>query len=459
MRVVITLSILILFGACSKNKSETFDLIISNINLIDGTGNPIKNNTNVLIQGEKIVAIREDISQVKAKKTIEGKGKYLIPGLFDAHFHFLYDTQSNERSLNQLIHFGVTSILVPGGFLGSYENLKKLDSLESNERITSPHIYYTSLITTIQGAHPMKTYGASLYKDGLTVHIIKNKDHITHIVNEAKANGAIALKLMVEDGPLPPFVSRISSEYIESMALEGRKQDIPLFTHVNDMEEVKLSVNNGTKSLMHFIGVNIDWERDLETIDKINKDSISWVTTIMVGKAILYPLNKQWMKSEHWSVFGKDELEILQDSDGELANQSRMILKAFVGNENISMEELLLPALKDINRLNALGVNIVTGTDVGGKSYILPGLSVHEEMQLLQLGGMNPLDIIRSTSRNAAFMLGILDDYGTVESGKYADLVILENNPLVDISNTLSIVDVIKNGKIQVRIETNANKR
>ncbi|MCH7785866.1 MAG: amidohydrolase family protein, partial [Bacteroidetes bacterium] len=238
-----------------------------------------------------------------------------------------------------------------------------------------------------------------------------------------------------------------------------RKQGIPLFAHVSDMEEVKLSVNNGAKSLMHFIGVHIDWKKDLETIDKIIKDSISWVTTVMLGKSLFYPLNKQWMKNEHWSVFGKDELEILHDSDGELENESRMILKNFVGNENISMEELLLPVLKDINQLYALGVNIVTGTDVGGKSYILPGLSVHEEMQLLQLGGMNPLDIIRSTSRNAAFMLGILDDYGTVESGKYADLVILENNPLVDISNTLSIVDVIKNGKIQVRIETNANKR
>jgi len=71
---------------------------------------------------------------------------------------------------------------------------------------------------------------------------------------------------------------------------------------------------------------------------------------------------------------------------------------------------------------------------------------------------MNPLRIIKCATLNAATMLGVQEDYGTLEAGKNANMVILNENPLEDISNTLSIDVVIKNGEVQERI-TNANKK
>lgn len=79
------------------------------------------------------------------------------------------------------------------------------------------------------------------------------------------------------------------------------------------------------------------------------------------------------------------------------------------------------------------------GTDVGGRPYILPGISVHEEMQLLQLGGFAPEEIIKIGTQNVAKMLGISDEYGTIEEGKIADMILLNHNPVINISNTLSI--------------------
>ena len=174
---------------------------------------------------------------------------------------------------------------------------------------------------------------------------------------------------------------------------------------------------------------------------------------MMLGKSFFYPLNKEWMEQEGWQVYGQDELLPLYDTNGKLAEQSRMILEHFAGSSTISMEQLLKPMMEDIAWLYDQGVNVVTGTDVGGRPYILPGISLHEEMKLLQMGGMDPLDIIRTTTRNAALMLGVLEDYGTVETGKYADLVILARNPLEDITHTRSITRVIKHGEIQQRIQ------
>jgi imidazolonepropionase-like amidohydrolase len=98
------------------------------------------------------------------------------------------------------------------------------------------------------------------------------------------------------------------------------------------------------------------------------------------------------------------------------------------------------------------GVNMVLGTDTGN-SLILPGYSLHEEMQLLELGGIEPIDIIKMGTHNAAKMMKVEENLGSIEEGKLADFILLNENPLEAIRNTLSIEKVVKNGKIQHRIE------
>jgi len=80
------------------------------------------------------------------------------------------------------------------------------------------------------------------------------------------------------------------------------------------------------------------------------------------------------------------------------------------------------------------------------------GYSLHEEMQILEEGGMNPLDIIKMGTLNAANMLHAQDSLGSIEVGKIANLVLLDENPLESIRNTLTITKVIKNGVVQDRL-------
>lgn len=128
------------------------------------------------------------------------------------------------------------------------------------------------------------------------------------------------------------------------------------------------------------------------------------------------------------------------------------ILMGEYGLKESSLEAIMILQVEDILFLQGEGFNMVLGTDTGN-DFNFPGYSLHEEMKLLELGGMEPLDIIKMGTLNAAKMMNAQDRLGLIEVGKIANMVLLEKNPLEAISNTLAIHSVIKRGRIQKRID------
>lgn len=446
---------LVSLWSCTTEPPEKYDLIIEHVSLIDGTGDSMTSSANIYVRnGETAAITSQPIEKATSENIIDGRGKYVIPGLMDAHLHLQHSPEKFERTMKQLIHFGVTNILVPGGSLATYENMEKLTNRERSGEIVAPRIYYTSLIGTLEGGHPMKMYGASHYQDSVNVHLVKDTHHIKGIVEEAAQHHTSGIKIMIEDGPMPPLTPRMPPEYIAAFTAAGEEYGQPVFAHVSDMTEVKMGVEGGVDAFMHFMGVQIDWEKDAEIVNQIVSDSISWVTTTMLAKSFFYPLNKDWINRKEFSVYGEDELQPLTDPDGKLAKESKMILSGILGSDSVPMKALLVPMMTDVKRLHDHGVNIVLGTDVGGRPYIMPGLSVHEEMELLQLGGFTAEEIIRISTHNGAKMLGMADKYGTIAVGQQADMIVLSEDPTEDISNTLSIEKVIKGGSVQERLKT-----
>ncbi|MEX2530901.1 MAG: amidohydrolase family protein [Gemmatimonadota bacterium] len=104
-------------------------------------------------------------------------------------------------------------------------------------------------------------------------------------------------------------------------------------------------------------------------------------------------------------------------------------------------------AMRDVGALNRLGVPVVLGTDVGNPR-VFPGYSAHEELANLVKAGLTPLEAIRAGSVNAARMLGLEEEFGSVEVGKRADLLILDGDPLQDIRNSRRIRAVIAGGRL-----------
>ncbi len=445
MKYLIFLFSLVGLTGCSPNQNEEFDLIIANVSLIDGTGADLINNVNIYIKDNKIYAI--DSNKIGQKNNIiDGKGKFIIPGLFDSHVH----TSAYKEDFERFIHFGVTSILILGGSKTTNAFYAKLRTLGEQDSLPSPRVFHTSQIMTMEGKHPAKTYGTSSWIDGETVFNLRDTLQIESLVKQVSQYPIVGIKLIIEDGPIPPFVDRMPQAFVNKVSKEAARNGKEVFAHISDNTELSMALKANINNIVHYVGIDLDFENGKQLVDSIYKNDMSWITTLMLEKSFIYPLYPEWIQRvEDLNVFNTDDINMLKDSRYiQQAEEYVYMLKTVWGIENPTLENIIIPYVEEINTLNKNGVNMVLGTDTGN-NFIFPGYSLHEEMQLMELGGIKPMDIIKMSTHNAAKMLDVLDTHGTIEVGKFADMVLLDKNPLESISNSLMINKVIKNGRIQ----------
>jgi len=443
----------IVISAC-KAENETkanYDLIIANVNLIDGTGKEMQRNVNVYVKDSKISKIDTvTIESGNQKNLVDGKGKYLIPGLIDGHTH----PGPPEENFPKFIHFGVTGILVPGCGNCSDEHYAEMRKISEDTLVPSPKVYHTSQHFTMEGRHPVKTYPSPNWIDGKTVHYLNDTLQIASLVKQVSKQPIVGIKLTVEDGPLPPFVERMPQEFVNKVVKEAKKYDLDVYVHASDNEEMAMAEQAGVNIYLHYVMIDLDWEKDSSLIKGLVENNATIVTTLMLKKSWLYPLHPDWIHQlEKTNIFTKEEIEYL--SNPARKGKSLAILKGrkfMTGQDTPPLLSMVTHQMDDLKALQKEGITIVLGTDTGN-DFILPGISLHEEMQIMELGGFEPLEIIKMATLNAAQMLHVQDSLGSIEVGKLADMVLLDANPLESISNTLKINSVFKNGIVHSRIE------
>ncbi|WP_282161930.1 amidohydrolase family protein [Ulvibacterium marinum] len=440
--------ILLFLSTCAPEENSAFDLVISNVNLIDGTGSGLQKNVNIGIKGNRIVAI-DAKELVQKAKVIDGSGKFLIPGLFDCHVH----TGSYKKDFPKFIHFGVTSIFITGGGICTNSYYKEMRDMGNQDTLPAPKVFHTSQHFTMEGRHPVKTYGSSRWREGKTVFFLRDTLQIEELVKEVAQHPIQGIKLTIEDGPHPPLVERMPQEFINKVQKEADKNGLAVFVHVSDNVELQMAIDANIRNIVHFTGVDLDFQRDDALVNKIYRDSISWVTTLMLDKSFLYPLHPEWIKEQKiQEVYDKSYLMGMEDPGFIFRAKDYVdFMSDYLKTENIELIDVITFQVEDIQELFKNGVNMVLGTDTGN-TFVLPGYSLHEEMQLLEMGGMEPLSIIKMGTLNAATMMKAADSLGSIETGKIANMVLLDKNPLETIKNTLEINAVIKNGVVQQRI-------
>lgn len=441
-------AILLFLLACSSGEDAAFDLVISNVNLIDGTGSELQKNVNIGIKGYRITAI--DARELGQKThVIDGSGKFLIPGLFDCHVH----TSSYKRDFPKFIHFGVTSIFITGGGLCTDEYYEEMRNMGNQDTLPAPKVFHTSQHFTMEGRHPVKTYGSNMWREGKTVFFLRDTLQIERLVDRVAQQPILGIKLTIEDGPHPPLVERMPQEFINKVQREADKNGLEVFAHVSDNVELQMALEANIRNIVHFTGINLDFQRDRELMNKIYRDSISWVTTLMLDKSFLYPLHPEWIEEKKIrQVYDKEYFKSMEDPGFIFRAEDYVaFMRDYLETENIELQDVIRFQVEDIMELSKNGVNMVLGTDTGN-DFILPGYSLHEEMQLLEMGGMDQRDILKMGTLNAATMMRASDSLGSIETGKIANMVLLDKNPLEAIKNTLEIHTVLKNGVVQKRI-------
>ena len=120
-----------------------------------------------------------------------------------------------------------------------------------------------------------------------------------------------------------------------------------------------------------------------------------------------------------------------------------------------ALKTLFEGCIRIVGRMHRAGVGIIAGTDTLNP-YCFPGFSLHDELSLLVEAGLSPMAALQASTREAARFMGQLDERGTIEAGKVADLVLLDRDPLADIHNTRSIRAVVLGGKVMGRSELDA---
>lgn len=447
MKWISFLILIILFSCSTKDE---YDLIISDVNLIDGTGSPLQSNVNVYVKDRRIVKIDSEAVSQK-DNVIDATGKYLIPGLFDCHVH---PGDNYEEDFSRLMHYGVTSIFIPGGSSCTDETFALMRALGSQDSIPSPRVFHSSHHFTMKGRHPVKTYLSSKWVEGETVFYLKDTAQIARIVKQVSEQPILGIKLTIEDGPAPPLVSRMPQAFINKTVEEAKKYGLEVFAHVSDNEELRMAVEGGAQNLVHYTGVNIDPDDSthLTWIQQLKQLDASWVTTLMIDKSFLYPSNLEWFEESYMLSVYQMEKESISDGIVERSKFYSKLLMEEYGIEEDGLADFVEPQARDIQFLMDQGLNMVLGTDAGN-DFNFYGYSLHEEMQLMSMGGIEPLDIIKMGTLNAAIMMHAEDSLGSIEEGKLADMLLLDQNPLEDISNSLSINTILKRGKIQKRIE------
>lgn len=416
-------------GVPHKNATQQGVFAIKNVTVIPMTATGVVlQDATVVIEGDKIVSLNGSVPEHAI--IIDGKGKWLIPGLIDMHVHVPVDGHFNtsyptraasiftstQDVMTPFIANGVTTIFdlnSQAGHFGQRNEITRGD-------VIGPRMALAALIDG-EGSGRVATTAA----DG------------RQTVRMAKAEGYEFIKVY----------SHLDTATFKAIVDEANKQDMKVTGHIPNafhgkMEEVLIPHFGMVAHAEEFAKNTKDFsDEDAQRFAKLAKENGTWLTptlTIMV-----------WAASQARSLDELRTMPALQYVHPLLQSKwltANMYNKGSNPERIARFEKIIDFNNKLVKAFKKAGVPIVAGTDAGC-SGVVWGFSLQDELGLLVKAGLTPGEALISATRLPATWLGINSKIGTVEQGKYADLILLDANPLDDIKNTRKISGVFVNGR------------
>ncbi len=364
--------------------------------LIVGDGRVIENAT-LVVDGTKITQAggAADVRVPAGATRVNLAGKTVMPTIIDTHVHLSNTQDGILRDLRRRAYYGVSAALSLG--TDSYDVL----DLRSQ---------------TIPGAARFFSAGRGITmpEPGRTIapQWVTSEAEGRKAVEQSAAHKVDIVKIWVDtrDGKYKKLTSEIYGAIID----EAHKRGLRVTAHIFDLEDAKGLIRAGVDALAH--GVR-DRDIDDELIAMFKQRPKLILTPNLPDRGVKVDLS--WLRPS----LAPDEFAKL-----EAANTDRPVAQAFYKLQ-----------ADNLAKLNAAGVRITLGTD-GNRPW-----GPHEEMQDMVLAGMTPMQVIVAATRNSAEFLRIADA-GTLQAGKSADFIVLDANPLDDITNTRRISTVILRG-------------
>jgi imidazolonepropionase-like amidohydrolase len=427
------------------------DLIIRRARIVDVNG--VRGPTSIRIQAGRITAIADDIAVGQAE--LDVGGATVMPGLIDAHVHLSLTpgglTRNDDAETTRLLRLhhmraylacGITTIFDP-----AVENVV-MEDIQRSLAAGHPGPRYLGVGT------PMATPGG--YMESLWPPGIRRADEVGPQLDANIKAGAVGVKMSFERGYAAPVWRLHPPEIERAIVEEAGKRKLPIYVHAERAEMFRRALAVHPHALVHgpFDGTK-------ELAAEIAAARIPVITTQSLfdaGTVVLHP--EQLDAPEVRRVVPRVELESIRDPR-QLRAYTFGLLTEVVPFVRGRYRDLLawwaatdsgLRTAEKMNRENArsgaqslrylkeAGVTLVLGTDSGNWPlfpYFFHGPTTWRELRMLAEAGLSPQEILRAATVNPATMLGLADRIGTVEVGKIADLVVVREDPLINVEKAM----------------------
>lgn len=474
--------IAVLFAFCllafrCQPPGESFDnaLCIKNITTVD-PNDGIREAQTVVIQDGKILKIAPtaELRLSQKNQILDGTGKYLIPGLWDAHVHFAYIESLAPSMFDLFLLYGITSVRDTGGeimFVKKWKDAALANPTDAPRVMIAgplldgmPNVYDGS-----DPGHPPLSIGSGsvealeqliLKLDSLDVNFLKAYEMLTpeqfyKLMEMAKRLGY----KVTGHVPLSMDVIGASNAGLNSMehmrnleiSCASNAEELLLERHAM-LKKGKNLPGGELRSSIHAaqrqVAVNNYDEKKADEIIQVLLKNQTWqIPTLTLNTSQARPpyARPEWQES----------FDYLPDT---IRDQWKSYLEA-------SPKEAVPPFRQKYSdwmmamagKIHEAGVPIMAGTDTP-IAFLTPGLSLHEELVSLVEAGMSPQEALKSATVNPATYFGLENELGSIRESQWADLLILSANPLEDIRNTQRIEAVVKQGKVFGKSELDSIK-
>ena len=406
-------------------------IVIEDVTVIDvDLGERVENRT-VVVSGNRIASVRPatGADSPPGARVLDGRGKFLIPGLWEMHAHAFehygidYDFSMDMYKL--FLAQGVTGVRDMGSYLGQL--------LAGKRRIASENLPAPRVVASgpFLETAPSRRFGPE--------HMVYTPEEARSAVDSLVAGGIDFLK--IHNG--------LTKDIHDAALDQARQHHLTVAGHVPRDITIMDASDSGMRSIEHLTPLVIACRDDdvvgrgeSETPIEMNEAACraaiehlarngTFVTPTMMYTAAL---------TEGSPGVSEERLRYLKPAKQDTYPPPPIYADRAMRNLHEFHEQLTRMLVEG-------GVTILAGTDTGS-FYRLPGFALHDELALLVEAGLSPLQALRAATLNPALYFDRRGDLGTVEPGKLADLVLLDADPLEDISNTTRISAVIADGEL-----------
>ena len=369
-------------------------------------GEKVWPKADIRVQDGRIVALEEDLDLPADLEIVDGSGKTLLPGLFDAHVHAWGAARSDA------VRFGVTTLL--DQFTAPSEVQRARGDREAGGAQDQSDLFSAGVLATAPGGHGTQF--------GVPVETLEGPGEAVEWVRRRKEEGSDWIKIVVEPGRSWETLDRAT---VAAVVKAAHAEGLLAVAHISLLDDALAVAEMGMDGLVHV------WRDRLpnpEEVQLLKDRGLFVIPTLVVMEGMVDPT---------------PSLELAKGALG----------KSLATSQRLSLDTRFTPLAKidwtvpveSVRRLAAAGVPILAGSDAPNPTTAM-GLSLHREIQLLESAGLSPLESLAAATSVPARHFGV-PDRGTLKEGSLADLVLVEGDPTEDLVASQQLVRVWKAGR------------